>query len=125
MIKIGTADTTNREIFYLSTHDDNWTDFLPSQNWLAFLIVEGKNDSLLDKVAYACLSRNVNYVCTVGQECEYAHDWFDETIVARKIELGQSIATMDDFKDSPMTTWHNDFEEGFWFALIPANDGEN
>ncbi len=60
------------------------------------------------------------YVCTVGQECEWAHDWFDETILVNRINKKLPIDSPDDFDEEPMTTWHNDFDEGFWFATTSA-----
>jgi hypothetical protein len=33
--------------------------------------------------------------------------------------------TEDDFDDLPMTTWHHDFDEGFWFAATTAYHEED
>ncbi|MFB6320857.1 hypothetical protein, partial [Saccharicrinis sp. FJH54] len=30
------------------------------------------------------------------------------------------IDNPDDFETEPMTTWHNDFNEGVWFAITNA-----
>jgi hypothetical protein len=124
MNKIGQAKSTNRDVYYISTKTDNWTNFLPTNNWLALPICDHRDTELLDKVAHSCLDNNVTYICTVGQECELTHDWFDETILERRIKSGQPVDTPDDFEDEPMTTWHNDFEEGFWFALTSAYEGD-
>jgi len=124
MFKIGTAKLTNRIVYYLSTISDPWIDQLPSSKWLVLSIIDTKDSATLDKIAKACLDKNVEYICAVGSECEHAHDWFDETIVERRINNGQPLDTVDDFEDEPMTTWHNDFSEGFWFALTSAFNGD-
>jgi hypothetical protein len=43
-------------------------------------------------------------------------------IIKRKIEMGESVHDHIAFDDVPMTTWHGDFEEGFWFAAMVAYD---
>ncbi|MBI5359531.1 MAG: hypothetical protein HZA48_03005 [Planctomycetes bacterium] len=67
-------------------------------------------------MAEKCLEKNVCYVCAIGQQCELIHDIFDELIVKREIAKRGNITSLDDFENSAMTTWHNEFEEGFWFA---------
>jgi hypothetical protein len=111
----------DRQIIYLSIKETvNWADLLPSGNWLVLPISDTRDKELLDKIANACLDNKVNYICTVGPECEWIHDWFDQTIFVRRIENGQPISTPDDFDEEPMTTWHHDFDEGFWFAITSA-----
>ena len=123
MDKLGHARTSEREVFYLSTTTENWYDLLPMENWLVLPIVEKKDVELWSNVAKACLDNQVTYVCTIGNECEQLHDWFDETILVRRFQINQSIGSPDDFENEPMTTWHKDFEEGFWFSITSAYDG--
>lgn len=115
------GEINEREILYLPIRQTNkWVDNVPKGNWLAVTICDTKDKELLDKVTNTCLDNNVNYICTLGQECEWIHDWFDETILLRRIKNGQPISSPDDFDEDPMTTWHTDFDEGFWFALSSA-----
>jgi len=116
---IGQID--DRKIYYLSVYETaNWADKLPDKNWLVIPICDRRDADMLDKVAKVCLDKNVLYVCTVGEECEWAHDWFDETILLNRIDKKLPISTPDDFDEEPMTTWHIDFDEGFWFACTSA-----
>lgn len=117
------GEYNNRQIFYLSTRQCvNWVDELPDANWLALPIGNEKDIKLYSELAEKCLSKNVSYVCTVGAACELIHDIFDEEIVHQKIKNGNSVESEDDFENSPMTSWHNNFEEGIWFAIFAAYD---
>lgn len=119
MDNIGQID--NKKIYYLSVNKTaDWADKLPDKNWLVVPICDNRDTELLDKFAHACLDKNVLYVCAVGQECEWAHDWFDETVLVNRINKKLPISSPDDFDEEPMTTWHNDFDEGLWFAATSA-----
>ncbi len=110
----------DREIFYTNYHADPGSlNKLPGNNWLVVPIGEAKDIELYSVLAQKCIANDVLYVCTLGKCCELIHDIFDETIVAKKIDSGVCI---EDFDGSPMTTWHYNFSEGFWFALTQAYD---
>jgi hypothetical protein len=98
---------------------------LPSTNWLALPILDKHDRVIAERIARACLDKDVAYVCTLGSACEMLHDCFDETIVTDKFLAGQPMSSPDDFEHSPMTTWHNAFDEGVWFALTAAYDDYN
>ena len=68
------------------------------------------------------MDNGVKYVCALGQECEFIHDFFDDLVVIRRIKAGLSVESEEDFEYEPMTTWHNDFDEGVWFAIHSAYD---
>lgn len=91
-------------------------------NWLALPILNQPDKSLAERIARACLDNDVAYICTLGTACEMLHDWIDEAVLVAKIKVGDPVSSPDDFEHSPMTTWHNDFEEGVWFALWVAYD---
>ncbi|MBI3501188.1 MAG: hypothetical protein HY063_05280 [Bacteroidetes bacterium] len=114
----------DRQIFYLSTRQtNNWAEQLPTDNWLALTVGHDKDIKLYNELADKCIDKNVLYVCAVGHACELIHDIFDQTVIQKKIAVGDSVASPDDFENSPMTTWHNDFEEGVWFAMTSAFHG--
>ena len=114
----------DRQIFYLSTwQTKNWTDQLPSNNWLALTVGHDKDKQLYSELADKCIDKNVLYVCSLGHACELINDIFDEIIVQKKISVGDSVASPDDIENSPMTTKHNDFDEGVWFAMNSAYHG--
>ena len=57
---IGTINSTNREIFYLSTQVKNWEQKLPKKNWLAFLINDDDNtEALMHQFVSTCKIKNV------------------------------------------------------------------
>lgn len=126
MEKLGLVNSTGRQVFYLSTNSSNWQEQLPKESWLVTPIADQTNRDLFDSVVKKCLDNEVIYVCTLGKECEKFHDLFDDEILIRKIFSGQPYGKPDDFNDTPMTTWHNNFEEGFWFAISSAfEDGKD
>jgi hypothetical protein len=112
----------DRQLIYLRTATDDWKKNLPTSNWLVLPIAHQRDKELVKEVTYTCLNNGVKYVCTLGQECEFIHDFFDELIVNNRIDKGLSVEHVDDFEHEPMTTWHNDFDEGVWFAIHSAYD---
>ncbi|MGB4773837.1 MAG: hypothetical protein WBP45_01575 [Daejeonella sp.] len=116
------GNSNNRKIFYTSiVTDKDWFGNLPTDNWLAFPIGDTKDVEIYSKLADKCIDNDVLYVCAAGQYCELIHDIFDETIVAKQMEKeDESTRSSNDVEDSPMTTWHTNFSEGFWFAIITA-----
>lgn len=116
------GEINRREVFYLQTRSvKKWTDQLPSKNWLAVFIGNQGDIDHIDDIARQCLKKNVVYVCVLGQKRQAIENAFDFAIVGEKIEKGESVSSPDDFENSPMTTVHEDFEEGFWFAMVVAS----
>lgn len=116
--------SSNGRMFY---HVDgrassDWENGLPMTNWLALPILDQPDQALAQRIARACLDKDVAYVCALGKAHEVVHLSFDLAIVDDKINAGLSVAAQDDFEHSPMTTGHNDFDEGVWFALWVAYD---
>ena len=93
---------------------------MPNDNWLVLPIGNERDYNLIKTISRVCIDKNVNYLCALGQACKMIHDIFDETIIEKRIEKGLSIENPDDFETEPMTTWHNDFNEGVWFAITNA-----
>jgi hypothetical protein len=112
----------NREIFYSNIGDSfNEVESFPSKNWLLFAIAEKAQARNLYTFAEKCLDRGVLYVCGAGEACSDIDDAFDSVMVDRKLASLNRDLTQDDFQNSPMTTWHHDFDEGFWFSVKIAN----
>lgn len=65
----------------------------------------------MDEIANSAIDKKVAFVCTLGEEAEWMHDWFDEIIVSRSL-AGSA--------EEPVTTFHEDFEAGVWFAFYAA-----
>jgi hypothetical protein len=120
MVDLGQIN--DRQISYIRTNNDGWKNYIPTDSWLALPIGNTKDIKIIKEVTDTCLGKGVNYVCTLGQECEFIHDYFDDSIVNKRIENGQSVSSPDDFEYEPMTTWHDDFEDGVWFAIYAAHD---
>ncbi|MBW8360586.1 MAG: hypothetical protein K0M56_00200 [Kaistella sp.] len=119
------GNVNGRQIIYINIWENiNWTDNLPTHNWLVFPVGQGNDVSIYSKLADKSIDNNVLYLCAAGEFCELIHDIFDEVIIAKKIANNESIESPDDFKNSPITTWHNSFSEGLWFATTCANHEE-
>lgn len=111
----------NRHIFYCDLENDlNKTEEFPTKNWLLFAIADKAQLDLLYSFAERCLDRNVLYICGAGEACSEIDDAFDMVVVDRRSTDLNKDLTQDDFKDTPMTTWHYDLDEGFWFAVTTA-----
>ncbi|TNE81464.1 MAG: hypothetical protein EP332_03485 [Bacteroidetes bacterium] len=116
---IGQID--DRSIYYLSVKSDsNWAVQLPDKDWIVVPICDKRDAKLMEQVAQACLEHKVLYVCALGTECSWVDDYFDETVLANRIKQNLPLSSSDDFDGEPMTTWHHNLDEGFWFAATSA-----
>lgn len=118
MDKIGQHN--DRQVFYLSTRQINWTYQLPIDNWVVLAIGHNNDIDLINTIAKKCLEKNVSYICATGEQSGLIHDTFDLLIVQNKIAKGESIASPEDFEYSPLTTCENNIDEQFWFSLTNA-----
>jgi hypothetical protein len=106
----------NRQIHYITKAQySDLSASLPDSNWMLFAIADQQQIPFLDALAKTCLDKGVLYICGAGKSGSQVDDAFDIEIVNRKIE-----ANNDDYEDTPMTTWNNNFDEGFWFATTVA-----
>lgn len=120
MVDLGQKN--KRQLIYLRTKTDNWKKELPKSGWLVLPIGHKRDEKLIVDIIDSCLDNGVKYVCTLGQECEFIHDRFDDSVVMRRINNGLSVESEEDFEYEPMTTWHNDFDDGVRFAIHSAYD---
>lgn len=109
-----------RQIKYLTTTNSDWAKRLPTKNWLVIPFGDTRDIDAIVKVAKTCLDKKANYICAIGQTCELIHDIFDEEIVER-VYVREELLDPAIYGDGePMTTWHNDTEEGIWFSINAA-----
>ena len=119
MTEIGRLN--DRQIFYTNVRADlSWFDKLPSSNWLAFTIADIEDKELLNDTTIKCLDKNVLYTCCAGQLASETEDYFDQEIVWRQVQIEKQTGKPQDYQTSPMTTSHQNFDEGFWFAIQSA-----
>lgn len=107
----------NRTILY-QKHDlsINWAKEFPDSNWLLLALVTNKQKTIVNEIACKALDHNVCYACCVGIQGELLHDFIDENIVAREVEIENNH--LPDF--DIMTTWHSSLKEGLWFSGFAA-----
>ena len=109
---------SDREIRVVNySTEKNWLQELPSQDWLCILCVHNTARNYLGEVFSKIILRDVSWVCTIGEQCELAHDLLDEEIAYRGCEEPPLYLPKHDV----MTTWNNDFAEGIWFAVYAAH----
>jgi hypothetical protein len=109
------GNLNDRDIIYIK-HDtaEPWFQDFPNKSWLLFVITNAGERNIFNEINRRAIDNNVVYVCTAGPNCELFHDILDENIVIREIEGWY----LPDY--CIMTTWHNDFDEGFWYAVFAA-----
>lgn len=111
-----------RAIYYLSTkYTPQWLTLLPKANWLAFTIVEEKEEDLWE-ASGQILEQGAVYTCSAGEQGELMHGYFDDHIVIKAVHYEEETGQAFDYDHSPMTTAHQNFGEGFWFAAVVAHD---
>ena len=111
----------DREIIKVKyTTEENWIKNIPKSNWLCILVDNNSQRTYLDEVISKIINNDVCYVCSIGQSCERTHDLIDEEIVFREVDTEKLHLPNHHIT----TTWHNDFNEGIWFALFAAYHDE-
>jgi hypothetical protein len=114
----------NRRILYINVRSDpNWPDKLPFDTWVVFTIADEQDEALLIDAVPKCLDKQVTYTCSARQLAGLGEHLFDIEIVNRAIAEEDKTGKPHDYETSPLTTMHQNFSEGFWFATTLAFDG--
>ncbi|ALJ00694.1 DUF7684 family protein [Rufibacter tibetensis] len=100
--------------------ENNWSDQLPNKDWLCILVANDMPRRYIDEVISKIIAKDVGYVCAIGNQAELAHDLVDEEISFRYAEIEKTYLP----NHTIVTTWHNDYEDGIWFALLAADSEE-
>lgn len=111
----------NRTIEYLDIKNDlsNLTSTVLN-NWVLFAIGNKEQLPILYKFAKICVDKNVLHVCSAGELASEIDSEFDRVIVNRITDIGEKPTDNDAFEDTAMTTFHSDFDDGFWYATFVA-----
>ena len=106
------TDYIDKELYYFHSNED-WRSHMPEDNWCLILISNTGNEGLLNEIIDESISRNVGYICGIGNKHEYIHDQADEEFVIR--DIGES--------ENPKPKYHiitvsdKELDEGLWFGL--------
>ena len=120
MILLGQVNS--RQILYTNIRSNsNWVDELPNDDWIAFTITDNADEFLVDTVVKTCINRHVGYTCSAGALAYYVENAFDIEFVDRTIALEEIGEAYDPDACTLMTSAHNNFSEGFWFAATLAH----
>jgi hypothetical protein len=112
----------DRNILYLDIQQDlQPLEAANLKNWVLFVIEDNINNPILGQFADTCIDKDVLYVCMAGKACSEVDDLFDFKMVDREQTGAKLPSWYQSGDDVLMTSWHHDFEEGFWFALTTAN----
>ena len=95
----------------------------PLANWVLYVIADDAQLPVLDAFVELCINKNVLYVCATGAACSEIDDLFDWNMVLREKEALPSWYKGEE--DVLMTTWHHNFEDGFWFVTTVATYGDH
>lgn len=111
----------DRHLVYADVQSD-WKTEIPTANWLLVPIGNRQDEQMLAGIADNCLNDGLKYICAIGKEAEFIHDFFDNVILTKRIKNGLPVESPNDFENEPMTSWHDDLDEGIWFAVYNAFD---
>ncbi|MBD1366961.1 hypothetical protein IDJ77_24335 [Mucilaginibacter sp. ZT4R22] len=115
MIDIATVNS--RKVFYQKYSTElPWSKNIPTQNWLAFVIVANQAKTKLAEIANKLIGHNACFICCSGAQGELLHDMIDEEIVFRQVDFEDLYLPPFDI----VTTWHNNIAEGLWYATKAA-----
>ena len=111
-----------RQIFYCHIRsDEKWFDAISFDNWIAFTIADVEDKQLVQSMTVGCIERGVCYACCTGQLASLTEDYFDEEIVWQQVQYQEKTGKPQNYEATPMTSYHNNFSEGFWFAATAPN----
>jgi len=112
-----------RKIYYVQVRNNpEWKFSLPNNDWVAFTIANEEDEELVPPAVKICMDKNVSYTCSAGTLANWTEDYFDEEITWRGVDYEMRTKKKFDYNNSPVTTAHNNFSEGFWFATTLAHD---
>lgn len=112
-----------RKVYYVQIRNNsNWKSSLPKNNWIAFTIANKEDEELLPPTVKICLDKNVTYTCSTGTLAHWSEQYFDEEFVLRAIDYETQTKKEFNYESALMTTSHENFSEGFWFATTLAHD---
>lgn len=106
-----------RKIYYTDLQKDpNWYLKLPQKDWVVFSISHAVDEERIPLMVKHCLDKNVSSSCSVGELAHRAKLFFDEEISWRAIDFEEKHKHAFDYDTAPVTTAHDEMDEGFWFA---------
>ena len=112
-----------RKVYYVQIRNNSaWKSKLPKNDWVAFTIANKEDEELVPPVVKICMDKDVSYTCSAGNLGQMTKLYFDEEISWRGVDYEMRTKKEFDYEHSPLTTAHNNFGEGFWFATTLAFD---
>lgn len=106
-----------RKIYYVEIRNNSdWKKSLPKKNWIAFTIANQEDEELVPPMVTVCLNKKVSFTCSAGDYAEMTEFFFDEEISWRAFDT--EMQTEIDYV--PITSAHDNFEDGFLFATTVA-----
>ncbi|MEM6719046.1 MAG: hypothetical protein AAF611_07020 [Bacteroidota bacterium] len=112
-----------RKIYYVQIRNNSeWKSSLPKNDWVAFTIANEEDEELIPSLVKVCIDKNVSYTCSSGTLAHKTENYFDEEIAWIGVDYEMRTKQKFDYEKSPITTAHNNFGEGFWFATTLAYD---
>lgn len=114
-----------RRVYYVPIRNNpEWKSSLPKNDWVVFTIADKEDEEWIPPVVKICLDQNVSYTCSTGGLAHRTEDYFDEEISWRGVNHEIRTKKEFDYEKTPVTTSHENFGEGFWFASTVAH-GDN
>lgn len=112
-----------RKIYYVQVRNNpEWKNSLPKIGWIVFTIANKEDEELVPPAVKICMDKNVAYTCSAGTLAYWTEQYFDEEITGRALDFELRTKEKFDYEFSPVTTAHQNFSEGFWFATTLAFD---
>jgi hypothetical protein len=111
----------SRQILYLKVSDD-LSELMEAdlEHWVLFVICDDPKLPILESFVETCINKGVLYMCAAGAAGSEMDDRFDMNLVMREIKGRPMPEWYTGEDDVLLTTWHEELEEGFWFATTVA-----
>jgi hypothetical protein len=117
------GEINRRKIYYIQVRNNpEWKSSLPKNDWVVFTIANKEDEELVPSAVKICMDKNASSICSAGTLAHWTESYFDEEISWRGVDYEMKTKKEFDYELSPVTTTHENFEEGFWFAATLAHD---
>ncbi len=108
-----------RIVYYLKIDKNTiYQGDLPESNWSIVIYSDDSDKEMIDEVIRKCLNNNVLYISSIGRQCEIIEEIADDNILL--MDLNDRL----DDKRHPVTTSHNNIDEGLRYATAVANHSQ-
>lgn len=91
----------------------NWAKDLPKENWVCIIVDNDRPRNYLDEVISKIINADVCFVVTIGANSERNHEWIDDEIQYRSVDISKPYLPPHFI----FTSYSSDIENGVFYGV--------